>query len=288
MHEEHPVFHPPQKNDQPVWRYRPLDYFKSIINNGALYFSQAAEFGDDFEGTVPRGNVENREHYAQQVRDHWEDLQEKVDVDFVKEQVEQHTDTEVDREEIESWYSDETVEWVVEETRKEPMVGRRQGEQIFANCWHINDYESNIMWGAYIESNEGVVIQSTYDKLCDSFEVYPDDSVYVGRVGYIDYTDPDSMIPENNGLYPYVHKQIQYKEEQELRAIIAYPETEGDEYPEGLSVDVDLDTLIEKVVLAPEASDETTQEVEGVIEQNELDHIPIEESQLDATPIQWQ
>ncbi|WP_147298737.1 hypothetical protein [Haloferax sp. Atlit-47N] len=288
MHKEHPVFHPPRRNNQPVWRYRPLDFFTSIIDTGTLYFSQAAEFGDDFEGTVPRGNVENRGHYAQQVRNHWENLQKKVDIDFVKEQVEQQTDAEVDREEIESWYSDETVEWVVEETRKEPMVGQGDGEQVFANCWHINDYESSIMWGAYIESNQGAVIQSTYEKLCESFDVYPDNHVFIGKVGYIDYTDPESMIPENNGLYPYVHKQIEYKEERELRATISYPEVESDHHLEGLSVDVDLDTLIEKVVLAPEASDETAQVVNEVMKRNGLAHIPVEESQLDATPIQWQ
>ena len=33
------------------------------------------------------------------------------------------------------------------------------------NCWHINEHESAAMWDLYLKSNEGIAIQSTYQKL---------------------------------------------------------------------------------------------------------------------------
>src|SRR3989339_339130 len=32
---------------------------------------------------------------------------------------------------------------------------------VYLNCWHINKYESAAMWSVYLQSNEGIAIQST-------------------------------------------------------------------------------------------------------------------------------
>lgn len=35
----------------------------------------------------------------------------------------------------------------------------------FVNCWHLNDYEAAAMWKLYLQSNEGVAIQTNFQSL---------------------------------------------------------------------------------------------------------------------------
>lgn len=39
-------------------------------------------------------------------------------------------------------------------------------KMLIINCWHINDIESYHMWKIYSKRNYGIVIQSTFNKLC--------------------------------------------------------------------------------------------------------------------------
>ncbi|MEZ4754039.1 MAG: hypothetical protein R3A13_06965 [Bdellovibrionota bacterium] len=44
------------------------------------------------------------------------------------------------------------------------------------------EYESVSMWNQYVSNLEGVVIQSTYNRLIDALQSYQDLDVYVGTV----------------------------------------------------------------------------------------------------------
>jgi hypothetical protein len=58
---------------------------------------------------------------------------------------------------------------------KELLEGLSKVFQIFPrftliNSWHLSDYESDALWKLYLKSNEGIAIQSTFQKLKDSFK----------------------------------------------------------------------------------------------------------------------
>jgi hypothetical protein len=113
----------------------------------------------------------------------------------------------------------------------------------------MNIYESTAMWKLYLKSNEGIAIQSTVDRLRDSF----DDKglkVLLGEVKYIDY-DEDNI--ETDEWYKLLFfKRSSFSHEKELRAVIA-----SKEYAWlsecGIQTKISLDTLIEAIYVAPTA-----------------------------------
>jgi hypothetical protein len=126
----------------------------------------------------------------------------------------------------------------------------------FLNCWHVNEYESDAMWKIYLKSNEGIAIQSTFQRFENCFDPTPED-LYIGKVIYADYDK--EIIPEGNTMWPFVHKRKSFEHERELRALIQRPPIVNGAIkwdvpsPHGMYVQVKLDTLIEKVYISPMA-----------------------------------
>jgi hypothetical protein len=63
MFELHPAFIQPENEEIKIWRYLYFSKFVSLINNRRLYFSRSDKFDDPFEGSLPRPNIEAREHF---------------------------------------------------------------------------------------------------------------------------------------------------------------------------------------------------------------------------------
>ena len=49
---------------------------------------------------------------------------------------------------------------------------RKLGNRFLVNSWHMNEYESAVMWDIYSTRDFGIAIQSTIKRLCDSLEKY--------------------------------------------------------------------------------------------------------------------
>jgi hypothetical protein len=125
------------------------------------------------------------------------------------------------------------------------------------NCWHLNSFESAVMWKMYVKSGEGIAIQSTVRRLKDSISNSEDD-IFIGSVKYINFknltqtVDPYKVV----GL-PIIYKRKIYQPERELRAIIRR-EPKGrtgivykPRIDDGIYVPVNLDILINEIYLAP-------------------------------------
>jgi hypothetical protein len=41
-------------------------------------------------------------------------------------------------------------------------------EDFYANCWHMNDFESYLMWKAY--ADRGVALRTTYERVQGAFD----------------------------------------------------------------------------------------------------------------------
>jgi len=124
----------------------------------------------------------------------------------------------------------------------------------------MNAHESAAMWKLYGRSNEGICIQSTYSKLKRCFVA--EERVFAGIVKYIDY-ETEHIRDGLNLFSPFMHKRISFAHEREVRAVILrHPKSEDDANTLDLSVEtiehgtlveVDLDVLVERIYVAPDA-----------------------------------
>lgn len=128
MHKEHQIFQQPQDVNEKLWRYMDFTKFVSFLESKSLYFTRADKFEDPFEGSYPRINVLARQHIP-------EELPEEAR---------------------------EGYRIMLENSGD---VNRRWPKYTAINCWHLNNHESAAMWRLYLKSNEGIAIQSTYEKV---------------------------------------------------------------------------------------------------------------------------
>jgi hypothetical protein len=128
----------------------------------------------------------------------------------------------------------------------------------FANCWHMNELDSEAMWKLYANDEGAVAIQSTYARLR---AVLPAD-VGIGRVYYIDYyASPPTPHPFKGYPNPFVFKRKSLQHERELRALVQRLPTGvgGDvnlwasNQASAISFTVDLAELVESVHVQPGA-----------------------------------
>ena len=223
MYGEHPAFVQPNDEEIKVWRYMDFTKLIFLIDSQRLFFTRADKFNDPFEGSYPKINVQARTQ-----------LPEAVTKDMTAENIQNLIDT----------------------LKKTGEIDKYWPKCIAINCWHMSNYESAAMWSLYLKSDEGVAIQSTYSKLKKSLT--DDEIIYLGVVKYLDYES--EFLDSGNILSPFVHKRKSYEHEKKVRALcVKWPigGNSGDlvqgtiDY--GLEIKIDLEVLIEKIYVAPNA-----------------------------------
>ncbi len=219
MYKEHPNFIQPENEEIKVWRYMDFTKLVSLIDSSRLYFTRADKFEDPFEGSYPKINVAARE----------------VAPDDIPR---------------------EAQEVYLELMRSKAEINKHWPRYHAINCWHMNEHESAAMWNLNLKSDEGISIQSTYVKLKRSLT--DDEEIYLGKVRYIDYDT--EFIDPGNVFSPFVHKRKSFEHEQEVRALVSkWPTGKGrldfnqETIEHGLKIKVDIETLIERIYVAPSA-----------------------------------
>ncbi len=119
----------------------------------------------------------------------------------------------------------------------------------YVNCWRTGDEESEAMWRLYCPNDNGVAIQTTYQKLVDS--IY-DSELYIGLIRYIDYDAGAFDGPYQNILDQAMYKRRSFAHEAEVRLVWAMYRDETSQQPPGLTVDWPLET-IERIFVNPYA-----------------------------------
>jgi hypothetical protein len=154
----------------------------------------------------------------------------------------------------------DAFDMVREGLTKSRMFGKAQRAVTYVNCWHMSPYESAAMWKTYLESDEGIAIQSTINRFKESISKYDAFNIFVGEVIYVDFDT--ALIPGDNMLWPFIHKRRSFEYEHELRALIWDGQHSKMDFnnienvpnvPTELHVTTDLDTLIEKIYVSPQA-----------------------------------
>lgn len=192
--------------------------FVALLETKSLYFTRCDKFEDAFEGSYPKMNVAVREAFPFGLtREQWDKL--------------------------------------IQENEENKERARTAPRYTAINCWHLNEHESAAMWRLYLKSNEGIAIQSSFERLRDCFcEV--EEPVHIGKVTYIDYEE--ESIRSWDPLAPFVFKRKSFEHEREVRAVITRsPALTGCESPEtiahGINIPVNVETLVERVYVAPDA-----------------------------------
>lgn len=136
-------------------------------------------------------------------------------------------------------------------------------KQFMANCWHMNKYESEAMWQIYAGKGSGIAIQTTYQKLKES--IIDSRDVYLGEVRYVDYKT--TKLDNNNFWTIVMHKRISFSHEHELRAIVDGNKyaAEGEETEKGIYIQVNVESLIENIYVAPQSPDWFMDAVNSVV-----------------------
>lgn len=265
---EHPEFLSPDSPDTKIWRYMDLAEFLSLLDRHSLYFArldQLSEF-DPFEGYYTNLNLEFDKLKFEDMPDDWKES---------------------------SGIKDEKIfEAIVDVNKRSRELVKYHRSVTFVNSWHIKEHESAAMWKIYLSSNEGIAIQSTYQRLIESLASYNDFEIHVGRIKYIDYEK--EAIPMGNLLSPFVYKRKSFEHEDELRALIWTPQhgkndvvnPQNNKYKDvlGLYVPVDLEQLVEKIYVAPNAPTWILELIKTVTEKFGLNK-EVVQSNLASTPV---
>ena len=147
------------------------------------------------------------------------------------------------------------------------------------SCWTVSGYESALMWDAYAGA-EGVAVRTTFRDLQESILSVDEPPVTFGQVEYVDYRQRE--VPRF-GWAPLFHKRIEYRGEEEVRALLPGPPWEDpiidQKVPDirldrdvaeqrGRYISVNLDFLVKEVVVPPHAAPWFVQVVKSVMQRS--------------------
>lgn len=264
---EHPEFLPPPNPAATIWRYMDLAKFLSLLDRSALFFVRIDKLAaqDPFEGYYTNLNVQ------------FENLKFSELPEEIRKQIGVTDEASLER-----------YMWSKKLIRN---LGKADREKTFVNSWHAQEQESAAMWNLYVKSDEGIAIESTYERLVDSLSDYDQFGVFIGMVKYMDYQR--DLIPYRNGLLPYISKRLSFEHEKELRALIWTPEHgKNDMDPAinrysdhaGLYVPVNLAKLIKRIFVAPTAPHWMLELLASLVKKYDLE-LDVVQSDLASTPI---
>lgn len=252
MYKEHPTFTQPSDENEKVWRYMDFPKLVSILDKNSLFFSRGDQFKDPFEGSYPLLNVLGRNYVPPSI-------------------------------------SAPNIEKFQEAMASLGGINKNWPKHVGINCWHLNNHESAAMWQLYIQSNEGVAIQSTYKNLRDCFRPSSQD-VHLGLVKYIDYEK--EFFAADNMLNPFVHKRKSFEHEKEVRALVMKWPSSGENgidlsqnsIADGINIQIDLKVLIENIYISPSSPQWFVDVVTSTVNKYGLS-FPILQSDLNKSPI---
>lgn len=269
--QDHPLFKVPPNKDTSVWRYMNFDQFISLLNTQTLWFSRGHIFqqNEPYEGRLPLPNATM----------HTDVLLKKL----------YGTNINIPPERKEEFI------------RSHGAIERSVVYNTLINCWNLGEHESNAMWKVYGKTNNCVAIKSTVNRLINSYGEYSDYDVYIGEVEYIDH-QLDEINPDNY-FRVWLQKAKFYESEKELRCIITddgdtrlFPDAEPhispinlnedeiDKLSSGVGVPIDLNCLISKIYIGPQAEKWFEKTVRTTLERYGLTNIEVVPSFLTNFP----
>lgn len=210
-------------DDQVIWRYFDFPKFASLIFEESLWFSRVDYLTDKYEGEMPH---ENADEFVENIR------------------------------RIDPYMSlNESLERGLNEIKNI----RKFKKFTYASSWSMNKEESFALWKIYLNnSKQGIAIKSTVGNIRKSFITQDLDCI----IGQVEYSD---KVTEVNQDLIIGTKKPYYEYEKEFRIFIKNQfnirtDEKGKQIREplnksGLSIRVNLDKLIDRIVMSPFCED---------------------------------
>jgi hypothetical protein len=227
----------PNDLDAVIWRFMPFERFVDLLESGQLYFRRSDKLDDEHEGLPPA-------EFARLSLG-----LNRYDINDVR-------------------------------TLNHDLGTTAQFRQAFyINCWYLFDQETATMWAQY--GRNGVAIVSRYSLLKTVLEPIPD-RPHLGLVRY--GWEPGTRWNTQRFI---TTKRVEYAHEREVRAALWLVNSGDsvnrhfdidnrphplpiydppDSLPLGIKRDIDLATLINEVVVAPNAPTERLREVDALVQ----------------------
>lgn len=124
------------------------------------------------------------------------------------------------------------------------------------SCWHRATYESDAMWKLYAGEHKGIAICTTPDRMAAAFKPfqlkpkYGVEDLWGGPVQYVDLTQTRMRGVSVLDRFFFKHRPFEWEREYRLAISFRMAEEFSVQVPEhGIFVDVDLPTLVERIVL---------------------------------------
>ncbi|WP_417377489.1 hypothetical protein [Gimesia maris] len=160
--------------------------------------------------------------------------------------------------------------------------------QSYVSCWQLNTHESAHMWEQYLRENQGVVVETEFQRLTASFGPCKE-AVFIGLIHYIDYDSAQIIGWDRtiNIYQPIMHKRLEYQSDKEVRIVLntmsntALHAKANDK--QGLSLPINIDVLVKRVRLMPGASSELQREIHDLVSNAGLE-CEVATSSLDRSP----
>lgn len=131
------------------------------------------------------------------------------------------------------------------------------------SCWHRAAYESDAMWKLYAGENKGIAICTTPERMRAAFKPfrlrpqYGIEDLWAGPVEYVDLTQVRMKGAGMLERFYYKHRAFEWEREFRLAISVRMAEEFAVQVPaDGISVEVDLDVLIKRIVLGSTTSRE--------------------------------
>lgn len=136
-----------------------------------------------------------------------------------------------------------------ESAREEVRLYEAHSSAFYANCWHMNDCESYLMWKAY--ADRGYAIRTTFERVQAAFDPFAG-AITGGVVGYVDFERDLTSV--GNVFNHVVTKDLPYQDEREFRLFFWRPHQKNQSIEPGevgIRVQVSLQLLVERVFVNP-------------------------------------
>jgi hypothetical protein len=226
--EKHPSFLQPNP-DQILWRYIDLARFVSLMQKSALFFPTLGKLAtiDPWEGMPSKLNFADNRRIAVQVND------------GINSRIEEMT--------FEQLYGSKEA---ARNAQKLPIDHAKK--QLYVNCWHMNDSESDSQWKTYGNNYASLAIVSDYKSIISSIT---DTKIIFG--GTVQYYNPKVDVTNvDNFLLHTIYKRHAFSHEREFRLIYWNLIGEGKGRPIGVDdpgqyIKVELNKLIKGIVVSP-------------------------------------
>lgn len=222
MYKEHYAFEKPDCDAQ-IWKYMTILEFISLLDSKMLFFCVLNKFEDKFEGSITQNDLENNVLLVNYLKT----ICPECSLDDL--------------------------------SMRDKKLRKNLRSLVSVNSWHLNNSESAAMWKVHLKENEGIAIQSTFNRFVQALTDDKVNDVYIGKIKYIDYSKDN--IPDDHFIHPIMHKRQSFEFEHELRAVVSIipinkPEftafsSSFKKYKKGMYVPVDLSMLIEKIFVSP-------------------------------------